>query len=302
MSRTKPFRHHCVLWLFTLQLLCVSGAAVGAMFRPASLGTTTAIGRVRRARWTGSHGGGLHPHARDGNSLPKKGKSLLFLFSVIWLLFRKWCCSGVLPVPVLREILMFFFMGGGGNLYSEAKTLLEWWQSFCIQKARLSFILMLHVAFFQGAFCVLRTFCISKSKTRIHFYFADFLILEFFLFCFLFRVRILSFNVIVAFFFPCSPRVWCCQGIGRALLRRCVWLSRQEASIGAVYLHVITTNPPAHRFYESEGFVQVCCIDGTCWLGELWVMMIGWLFAGGSAIVLRILTGFFSFFGCWRIL
>lgn len=52
------------------------------------------------------------------------------------------------------------------------------------------------------------------------------------------------------------------QGIGRALLRRCVWLSRQEQSIGAVYLHVITTNPPAHRFYESEGFVQVCCISG----------------------------------------
>lgn len=52
------------------------------------------------------------------------------------------------------------------------------------------------------------------------------------------------------------------QGVGRALLRRCVWLSRQEESIGAVYLHVITTNPPAHRFYESEGFVQVCCING----------------------------------------
>lgn len=46
------------------------------------------------------------------------------------------------------------------------------------------------------------------------------------------------------------------------MLRRCIWLSRQEESIGAVYLHVITTNPPAHRFYESEGFVQVCCING----------------------------------------
>ena len=61
------------------------------------------------------------------------------------------------------------------------------------------------------------------------------------------------------------------QGIGRALLRRCIWLSRQEASIGAVYLHVITTNPPAHRFYESEGFVQVCCITGERALGYIYV-------------------------------
>ena len=60
----------------------------------------------------------------------------------------------------------------------------------------------------------------------------------------------------------CLLRVVCVQGIGRALLRRCVWLSRQEPTIGAVYLHVITTNPPAHRFYESEGFVQVCEIRG----------------------------------------
>eukprot|EP00752_Nemacystus_decipiens_P017247 g15451.t1 len=73
------------------------------------------------------------------------------------------------------------------------------------------------------------------------------------------------------------------QGIGRALLRRCVWLSRQEPSIGAVYLHVITTNPPAHRFYESEGFVQVCEItEYYCINGELYDCFLYALFVNGA--------------------
>ncbi|CAM9876341.1 unnamed protein product [Ectocarpus sp. 8 AP-2014] len=73
------------------------------------------------------------------------------------------------------------------------------------------------------------------------------------------------------------------QGIGRALLRRCVWLSRQEKTIGAVYLHVITTNPAAHRFYESEGFVQVCCIDDYYRInGELYDCYLYALFVNGA--------------------
>eukprot|EP00903_Cladosiphon_okamuranus_P012019 g11285.t1 len=73
------------------------------------------------------------------------------------------------------------------------------------------------------------------------------------------------------------------QGIGRALLRRCVWLSRQEPSIGAVYLHVITTNPPAHRFYESEGFVQVCEISDYYRInGELYDCFLYALFVNGA--------------------
>ncbi|CAN0545298.1 unnamed protein product [Ectocarpus sp. 12 AP-2014] len=73
------------------------------------------------------------------------------------------------------------------------------------------------------------------------------------------------------------------QGIGRALLRRCVWLSRQEKSIGAVYLHVITTNPAAHRFYESEGFAQVCCIDDYYRInGELYDCYLYALFVNGA--------------------
>ncbi|CAM9303016.1 unnamed protein product [Ectocarpus fasciculatus] len=73
------------------------------------------------------------------------------------------------------------------------------------------------------------------------------------------------------------------QGIGRALLRRCVWLSRQEESIGAVYLHVITTNPAAHRFYESEGFVQVCCISDYYRInGELYDCYLYALFVNGA--------------------
>ncbi|CAM9565878.1 unnamed protein product, partial [Pylaiella littoralis] len=73
------------------------------------------------------------------------------------------------------------------------------------------------------------------------------------------------------------------QGIGRALLRRCIWLSRQEESIGAVYLHVITTNPPAHRFYESEGFVQVCRISEYYRIdGELYDCFLYALFVNGA--------------------
>lgn len=48
------------------------------------------------------------------------------------------------------------------------------------------------------------------------------------------------------------------KGIGKSLLAQCLDYASQNQSCGAVYLHVITHNDSAIRFYEKEGFTRVC--------------------------------------------
>ena len=53
------------------------------------------------------------------------------------------------------------------------------------------------------------------------------------------------------------------RGVASALLRRCVaHYEGGDAGVGAVFLHVITYNRSALRFYEHHGFTMMKCMRG----------------------------------------
>lgn len=51
------------------------------------------------------------------------------------------------------------------------------------------------------------------------------------------------------------------RGIATELLQRVLRHARAHPRCGVVYLHVITYNVAAHRFYEKNGFVRVCLME-----------------------------------------
>ena len=53
------------------------------------------------------------------------------------------------------------------------------------------------------------------------------------------------------------------RGVASALLRRCVaHYESGDPGVGAVFLHVITYNRGALRFYEHHGFSLMTCVKG----------------------------------------
>jgi histone acetyltransferase MCC1 len=52
------------------------------------------------------------------------------------------------------------------------------------------------------------------------------------------------------------------KGLGRLLLEKCILHARGFPCCGAVYLHVITSNRGAIRFYESNDFQRLRELEG----------------------------------------
>jgi histone acetyltransferase MCC1 len=50
-------------------------------------------------------------------------------------------------------------------------------------------------------------------------------------------------------------------GIGTILINKCLYYASQNNKCGCIYLHVITSNIPAIKFYEKLGFVRIIEID-----------------------------------------